>query len=471
MVTALAVAILASVDCLLTAVVADSRTGARHDARRELAAQGMAQIVIGLLGGLGGGGTKGSTLVAIDTGGRRWPAMVAGLAFLSLLLFMGPVGRLLPISALAGIIIYVGIGMIDVNILSWMQQRRLRMDAMVAVAVIVTMVAYGLLTGLVVGVVGSVFLFIRGQLLLPVLHERASGKERRSLKERSEEERLLLDENGDRIVYVELRGNLFFGTADRLFTELITDLDKPIWMVFNMRRVQHIDTSAMYLLRQMATRLRRNGGTMVYANVFKHSSGIRKINKAFRQLGRTVNLPKVKTFGSTDAALEYAENKLLRSLGWKSQDGEKRVDLAANNLCADLSSSNIEALSAVLRPLTLDRKRLVYVQGEHGDTVYLVLKGEVETRLPTGRYHYKRISKIGPGGYFGSASFLIHGPRSTSAIVTRTAHLLALNRVGLEKLADTGEPKAARQVFRTIVGTVTGQLRWARSELARIESG
>jgi CRP-like cAMP-binding protein len=114
---------------------------------------------------------------------------------------------------------------------------------------------------------------------------------------------------------------------------------------------------------------------------------------------------------------------------------------------------------------------MVYTQGEHGDTLYLVLKGEVETRLPTGRYHYKRISKIGPGGYFGSVAFLMPGPRSTSAIVTRTANLLALDRNGLEKLADNGEPRAARQVFRTIVGTVTGQLRWARSELARIESG
>jgi SulP family sulfate permease len=99
---ALAVALLASVDCLLTAVVADGRTGARHDARRELAAQGVAQILVGLLGGLGGGGTKGSTLVAIDSGGRRWSAVIAGVAFLSLLLFAGPVGRFLPVSVLAG---------------------------------------------------------------------------------------------------------------------------------------------------------------------------------------------------------------------------------------------------------------------------------------------------------------------------------------------------------------------------------
>jgi SulP family sulfate permease len=468
---ALAVALLASIDCLLTAVVADGRTGARHDARRELAAQGAAQILVGLLGGLGGGGTKGSTLVAIDSGGRRWSAVVAGLAFLSILLFMGPVGLFLPVSVLAGVIIYVGVGMIDVNILGWIQRRRLRMDAMVAMAVIATTVGYGLLEGLVVGVVGSVFLFIRGQLSLPVLHERANGKERRSLKERSEEERLLLDENGDRIVYVELRGNLFFGTADRLFTELMADLERPVWMVLNMRRVQHIDTSAMYILRQMAARLRRNGGTMVYANVFKHSSGTRKINKAFRQLGRTLDLPKVKTFGSTDAALEYAENKLLRSLGCEPAMVGKRVDLAANNLCADLSPATIEVMSGVLRTLSLGRKALVYTRGEPGDAIYLVLQGEVETRLPTGRYHYKRVAKIGPGGYFGNLAFLQPGPRSTSAVVTRDAQLLVLDRAALRTLEEGGEHEAAQHILASVVRTVTDQLRWTRAELTRIESG
>jgi sulfate permease, SulP family len=469
--SALAVAVLASIDCLLTAVVADGRTGARHDARRELAAQGTAQILAGLLGGLGGGGTKGSTLVAIESGGRRWAAVVAGLTFLSLLLFMGPVGRFLPVSVLAGVIIYVGIGMIDINILGWIQKRRLRMDAIVAVTVIVVTLAYNLLAGLVVGVVGSAFLFIRGQLSLPVLHDRANGKQRRSLKERSEEERLLLDAHCNRIVYVELRGNLFFGTADRLFTELMADLERPVWMVINMRRVHHIDTSAMYIMRQMASRLRRNGGTMIYANVFKHSSGTRKINRAFRELGRTVDLPRVKTFGSTDGALEYAENKLLLSLGWQSPAGSNRVDLAANNLCADLSPSTIAALSGVLRPLQLDRKAKVYIQGMHGDAVYLVLEGEVETRLPTGRYHYKRVTKIGPGGYFGNLAFLQPGPRSTTAIVIRKAHLLVLDRAALQSLEQRGEHAAALRILESIVKTVTGQLRWARSELVRIESG
>lgn len=467
---ALAVALLASIDSLLTAVVADGRTGLRHDARRELAVQGMAQIMVGLLGGLGGGGTKGSTLVAIEGGGRRWSAVVAGLVFLSLLLFIGPVGRLLPVSVLAGVIIYVGASMLDVNIFGWMSTRRLRMDAIVAITVVVTTLAYDLLVGLIVGVVGSVLLFIRGLLLQPVLHDLASGKERRSLKERSGEERLLLDEYGDRIVYAELRGNLFFGTADRLFTELMSDLDRPVWMVINMRRVQHIDTSALNILRQMAARLQRNGGTMVYANVYKHSSGTRKIHKAFTQLGGTLGLPMVKTFKSTDAALEYAEESLLHSLNWQPSAAGKRVALKANNLCADLNSATIEALSGVLRPLSLDRKARVYTQGDHGDAVYLVLEGEIETRLPTGRYHYKRIAKIGPGGYFGSVAFLQPGPRSTTAVVTCKAELLVLSRTALSSLEQSGNREAALLILQSIVKTVTGQLRWAREELARIES-
>ncbi len=467
---ALAVALLASIDSLLTAVIADGRTGLRHDARRELTAQGTAQIIVGLLGGLGGGGTKGSTLVAIDSGGRRWSAVVAGLIFLSLLLLIGPIGKLLPVSVLAGVIIYVGVSMIDVNIFGWMSIRRLRMDAIVAISVIGTTLAYELLVGLVVGVVGSVLLFIRGQLMQPVLHDRASGKERHSLKERSGEERLLLDDNGDRIVYAELRGNLFFGTADRLFTELMSDLDRPVWMVINMRRVHHIDTSALYILRQMAARLQLNGGTMVYANVFKHSSGTRKIHKAFDELGGTLDLPKVKTFKSTDAALEYAEDSLLDALEWKPPAAGKRAELAANNLCTDLDSATIEALSGVLRPLSLDRKARAYTQGEHGDAVYLVLEGEVEARLPTGRYHYKRIAKIGPGGYFGSVAFLQPGPRSTTAVVTSKAELLVLSRAALQTLEQSGNRDAALRILQSIVKTVTRQLRWAREELARIEA-
>ncbi len=464
-----ALAVVASIDCLLTAVVADGRTDGRHDARRELIAQGTAQLIAALLGGVGGGGTKGSTLVAIAAGGSRRPALVAGVLFLSLLLFAGRVGLYLPLGVLAGVIIYVGIEMIDLDILGWLQHRRLRTDALVALAVVTTTVAYNLLVGVAVGVVGSVLLFVLAQLRLPVIHERSTGRTRRSLKARDELERRLLDEHGDRIVYVELRGNLFFGTAEQVFDQLHADLRRPIWLVLNMRRVQHVDSSAIHIFRQMAARLARHGGTMVYANVFKHIGGVRKMNKAFRQLGRIPGLPKVKTFPSTDAALEYAEDRLLESLGHAPPRHRRRVAVEDNALCAGLGEATRALLAATVRPLLLPRKALVFARGDPGDAIYLVARGEVEIRLPTGRYHYKRLAKIGPGGYFGEGGFLTPGRRSASAYVTRRARLYVLDREALLALEARGEHEAVRRILEAVARTVVAKLHWARAELDRLE--
>ena len=109
------------------------------------------------------------------------------------------------------------------------------------------------------GVLGSVFLFLLVQVRARVIHERATGRERRSLRYRTEDERALLDEHGERIIYVELRGNLFFGTVDRLFTEFMPDLERPVWMILNMRRVQYLDMSGLNLFRQMLKRLSARG--------------------------------------------------------------------------------------------------------------------------------------------------------------------------------------------------------------------
>ena len=83
-----------------------------------------------------------------------------------------------------------------------------------------------------------------------MIYARSTGKEHRSLQVRTETVSSLLDRHGDRIVCVELRGNLFFGTADRLFSELLTDRDRPVGMTINMRRVQCVDISGLRLFRQ-----------------------------------------------------------------------------------------------------------------------------------------------------------------------------------------------------------------------------
>jgi len=469
LVSSLTLAILASVDCLLTAVIADEATGERHNASSELAAQGIGQMLAGIMGGVGGGGTKGSTLVAIKSGGRRWAALVSSITFLILIFFLGQVGEVLPISVLAGVIIYVGVGMVEWHIVHWLRRPQTRLDGAVALLVIASTLAFGLMAGVAVGVLGSILLFLRQQVSAPVIHERATGKERHSLQFRSEKERGLLEVHGERIVYIELRGNLFFGTADRLFTELLPDLDRPVWMIINMRRVQYVDISGLHLFQQMIKRLHAHGGEMLYSNVRKSAVTKRKMQKVLNWLGPEPGLPKVRTFKSTDAALEYAENSLLTTLGEVPATNSKRLEAEENEIFRRMKPKTREVIMSVMRPISLKRKQTVFNFGEPGDAIYLILEGEVELRLPIRKYHYKRLGKRGPGSYFGEAAFMNPGSRAATAFVVQDVELLLLDREAVDSLAEKRQREAGLTVLYELGSSLARNLRLALAELRRLE--
>lgn len=469
LVSAMTLTVLASIDCLLTAVVADEESGARHNANRELAAQGIGQAVAGLLGGIGGGGTKGSTLVAIKTGGRRWAALVSCLTFVLLILFLGPIGKALPVSALAGVIIYVAVGLLEWNILHWLRRSTTRLDALVALLVVVTTLVFDLMVGVGVGVVGSVLLFVRRQVNAPLIHERLTGKEHHSLLYRTEYERGILDKHGDSIVYVELRGNLFFGTVDRLFTELMPDLNRPVWMILDMRRVQSMDMSGLNLFRQIIKRLDAHGGQAIYSNIRKSGIKGRQMHKILRWLEPEAELPKVKTFKSTDAALEYAEDELLKSQGCEPAGTTHRVELEQSEVFLHLSPKTGAAVKAMMRPLSLKRKKMVYAYEEFGDALYFILRGQVEIRLPTRVYHYKRLAKLGAGSFFGEDAFFDPAPRAAAAVVTQDAELLVLDRGFFESLEHKRQREVGWALLQEVGSSLARQLRWTQSELRRLE--
>ncbi len=469
LVSALTLTVLASIDCLLTAVVADEATGARHNANKELTAQGIGQLIAGLLGGIGGGGTKGSTLVAIKSGGGRWAAVVSGFTLILLILYLGPVGQALPIGALAGVIIYVGIGLFEWNILHWLREPVTRLDALVAMLVVATTVTFDLVAGVGVGLFGSVLLFVRSHVNAPLVHTRLTGKENHSLLFRSGEERALLDQHGDSIVYLELRGNLFFGTVDRLYTELLPDLNTPVLMVVNMRRVQSMDMSGLKLFKQMIERLDAHGGQMIYSNVRKSGFKTRKMHSLLHWLEPDAQLPNVKTFKSTDAALEYAEDQLLQSLGCEPAKATHRVEIEDSEMFRHLGADTRAAVTAMLKPLSLERKTLVYAAGEFGDCLYFIVTGQVELRLPTRVYHYKRLAKLGPGSFFSEDTFLAPAERTAAAVVTQDAELLVLDRNFFESLEKNKQRELGWTVLNEVGSSLARQLRWTQSEVRRLE--
>ena len=464
---ALALAILASLDTLLTAVIADVSTGLRHNANVELVGQGIGQVLSSVSGGMATAGTTGATVVAIRSGGRRWAGVFAGLAFFTLILVARDLGTILPISVLAGIILSVSLHLFDLDIIAWIKKSRTRQDAIVAILVTTVTVTYDLMVAVGLGVVIAIILFIRTQIRLPVVHRRSTGKQVRSVKLRRMEERQVLDEHGERIVMYELRGNLFFATADSLIEEMAEDLDKPSFVILHLRRVLQVDLTAMKILNQIASRLQKSGGQLIFCNVHKQIGIGKKMQKTLTGVSSSDANLQVLTFNGKDEALEYAENTLLEDLNIKPTQFHHRIELIENDLCKSLSGKEEENLRKVLESRILEKDEKLFSAGDFGDQLYLVISGEIDIRLPTTKHHYKRLATCQPGSFFGELALLNPGPRVADAVAVHKSEILILSRSSLDELCKT-HPETSINLLMTLAKIQVEHLRWSTAELQRL---
>lgn len=463
---ALALSVLASLDTLLTAVVADVSTGARHHAGRELAGQGLGQIAAGVCGGMAGAGTTGATVVAAKSGGRRWVAFTAGICFVALLSVGGRVGTLLPVPVLAGIICYVAVGMIDRDMFRWIRDRRTQVDAGIACVVAMITVFYDLMIAVGVGIVIAIVLFIRSEIKSPVVHRRSTGRQSRSTRHRNERETNLLDEHGDRIVFLELRGNLFFATADRLFEEMLDDLDAPKWLIVHLRRVGQIDLTAIRFFKQTASRLAAHDGQLLFCNVHERFGIGSDMGSALNRIAAGGGSGVI-TFNGKDEALEYAEDALLSDLGCEPTRIDTAVALEDNDLCRHLDVADVRILRDAVVERSLEPGETLFAARASGAEMYIVLRGQVDIRLPTTSHHHKRLASCGPGSFFGELSMLKPGPRAADAVATHRTELLVLERSGLAQLQDT-QPATAARLLRALCEIEVARLRWSSNELQRL---
>ncbi len=466
--SSLALTILATTDCLITSVVADSRTGERHNAKKEMAAQGIGQILVGLLAGLGGGGTKGSTLVTIQSGGGRWSPVVSGLLMIVLMLFAGALGNYLPISVLAGVITFVGIGMVDLNIFSWLKNKNNRIDGAIALSVIATILLINLVMAVAVGATIAAIIFIRMQMKSPIIHRRVTAEHYHSLCARTDNERELLDVHGREIILIELRGNLFFATADRLLSEIEQDIFPGSIVILHFRRINYIDLTGMILLLQIASLAESKGATLIFCHLRKELGFGRKVSSAFRQIDKKSDTH-MKIFQDTDTAFEYAENLLLEREGCIVSRPDRYIPLAENNFCRGMPENIIALIEGMTTSAALSKGSNLFNVGDFGQSLFLVLKGEIEIRLYTSIQSYKRLAKYEPGTYFGEIAFLIPGPRVASAVVTQDAEIMEIDREDIMAMDHDGKADLALYLLYEIGGTLGKALRRSAADIYRLE--
>lgn len=464
---AAALAVLSALNTLLAAVIADAVTGLRHDARRALMGQGVGMIASALVGGIGGSGTTAATVIAVKSGGARWVVGLVGALFLFLTACAGSLGSVLPIGALAGVIIAVAINVADRDILAWARQGRTRQDAMIAALVTIITVFYNLVAAVGVGVAIAILMFIREQIAQPVVTRRSTARETRSIKARPEAERALLDEHGERIVLFELRGNLFFGTTDRLIDEVGPALKGPNWVILHLRKVTHIDLTAVKLLQQIANRLHEHGGLLLFCELHQEAGVGEDFADTLRLISDQRSNAPVLTFNGRDEALEFAEDALLDALHHDHTRIDDAVALRDNAIARYLGDAEVESLVGHLEARHLERGAVLFSEGETGDELYLVTRGQVEILLRTTAHHHKRLAIYGAGSFFGELALLKEGPRAANAVAAAPTDLLVLPVAVFARLK-RDEPALAIALLTAICDTLVNNQRWSTRELQRL---
>jgi len=274
---ALTLALLGAIDSLLTSVIADNVTKTKHDSNRELIGQGIGNMVAGAIGGLPGAGATMRTLVNVNAGGKtRLSGIVHGGLLLFVLLGAGVYAAQIPLAVLAGILITVGIGIIDYKGFRHIPHVP-RADAVVMLIVLVLTVFVDLIQAVAAGMILSSILFMK-QMSDQGGRRVTISPLRDYLKEVPWDDENIPTSITDKIFVKHLDGPLFFGFAPA-FQEMAKTLPNILVVIFRMKRVPHIDQTGLYALEEVVMDLEKRGIAVVMTGLKKqHVRMLRRIN-------------------------------------------------------------------------------------------------------------------------------------------------------------------------------------------------
>lgn len=247
---ALILALLGSIDSLLTSLVADSITRGRHNSNKELIGQGIGNMVAGLIGGLPGAGATMRTVVNVRAGGRT-PVSGAlhALLLLALVLGLGPLAERVPHAVLAGILIKVGWDIIDWGYF-WRIARAPRDKVIVMLVTLTLTVFVDLITAVAVGIVLASFVTAKWQE-----EEQLKGVTKLALPDGDnplrEAERVELRKANGNVAVVLLRGSFSFASARELARRVGAETAGHKAVIYDFTDAAHVDTSAALALEDL----------------------------------------------------------------------------------------------------------------------------------------------------------------------------------------------------------------------------
>lgn len=271
--TALALSLLGAIDSLLTSIVADNMTKTKHKPNKELVGQGIGNSIAALFGGIPGAGATIRTVVNINSGGKtRLSGMVAGILLFVILLAIAPLASKIPAAVLAGILITVGIGVMDYKGLRAIPSLpkdiklgplKLSSEVMIMLVVLILSSFWDLVFAVGIGLVIASLMFMKkiGDLT-------AKRSNVMSLKENAWDDEGNFPVSLKEEVFVKhIKGPLFFGSTSDFQALALQIPDTASTVVMRLDRMQYMDQSGLYAMEDMLQDLKTKGVEVLYVGL------------------------------------------------------------------------------------------------------------------------------------------------------------------------------------------------------------
>lgn len=272
--TALTLSLLGAIDSLLTSVVADNMTKTKHKPNKELVGQGIGNSIAAIFGGIPGAGATIRTVVNINSGGKsRLSGMIAGLLLLIVLLALGPVASQIPAAVLAGILITVGIAVMDYRGLRAIPSLpkdihlgpiKLSSEVIVMLVVLVLSTFWNLVYAVGIGLVIASLMFMKkiGDLTAQRSDVKSLSSEKAWPDETAFPEHLK-----EEVFIKHIKGPLFFGTTSdfQILADQIPDTARAV--IIRLGRMQYMDQSGLYAMEDVLQELRKKKVIPLLVNV------------------------------------------------------------------------------------------------------------------------------------------------------------------------------------------------------------
>ena len=274
--TALSLALLGAIDSLLTSVVADNMTKTKHKPNKELVGQGIGNSIAAIFGGIPGAGATIRTVVNIKSGGKtKLSGMIAGVMLLIIMLGLGPVASKIPAAVLAGILITVGIGVMDYKGLKAIPSLprdmklgpfKLSSEVLIIIIVLLLSTFWNLVYAVGVGLVIASLMFMKkiGDLTAERSDVKSLSKEKAWKDEAN-----FPDSLKEKVFIKHVKGPLFFGSTSD-FQQLAKQIPTTATaVVIRLGRMQYMDQSGLYAMEDVLVDLKKADINVLFVGLLK----------------------------------------------------------------------------------------------------------------------------------------------------------------------------------------------------------